>query len=118
VRWIAGVFALISFIGITWFPAANASSWEKFYEISPALALALGSVLPSRIVSSVLAKVCIAILGLVGVLRIAQLSLLSVHLVDGADYPGLLLQILIVLSLVSVLIRVLSSRTYAEIPTG
>lgn len=99
-RSVAVLFAIVYFVGITWWPREYPSIYYGVYLWSPVLALAAWALLPARFLANVLvlmASICIAV---IAIANIAEDAARDLHLIDGADYPALVLRVVIVLTLV------------------
>jgi len=110
-RCLAAVLAMMTFIGVTWFPRDDLSVWEKFYSFSPTLGLALGAALPNRFMAIVAARICLLIVLVLGVVRSALDVPEDLRLPDGADYPAVVLRAVIALTLILLIVRSFGFRS-------
>jgi hypothetical protein len=109
-RAVASLLALMTFVGFTWFNTDYSSAWEKFYTFSPTLGLALGAAIPNRLMVMILAKYGLPLLLILGVARTVQDLFEDVQLLDGTDYPAIVIHALVSLVLVLLLVRSLPFR--------
>jgi hypothetical protein len=108
-RAVAGFLALIILGGFAWFPRTDLSTWDKFYYLSPALALALEAALPRWIVSMPLVKGALGALVVLGCFRTALDVIADAKFGEGPEYDVILFRIGVAFLMVVLIFRPFSA---------
>lgn len=95
-RVIAALLALIHFVGIIWFPRVGLTAWQAFYLWAPFLALAIGSLLPDRLLTRLPVKVLFSLVAAIAIVRNVQDGFGDLHRQGGADYPALAIRAVVI----------------------